>query len=255
MHRERVAHRFALRQELTLRDGSAGVSHALPPSGHCLQTAAAALARYARSPLPTCARRLRRPRWRSLPLSYRPLAAAPRRRLAAPAPRNKNGGLRRPRALRIARDRHSRSAPGPALGTPREAARRGHAKRPDFPRSTQPPAARVAERSRCATASAFGLACKPALRTSLTLALARRRRAAPAPRNRTAARAARARFALREAGTAGPPGAARRSAPHAKPRGAVTPRGQTSRARYNNHRATRIAIARACATAPACGLA
>ena len=44
--------------------------------------------------------------------------------------------------------------------------------------------------------------------------------------------------------------------PARSPRGAVTPRGETSLARYNNnHRATRIATARACATAPACGLA
>ena len=144
MHRERVAHRFALRQELTLRDGSAGVSLALPPSGHCLKTAAATLARYARSPLPTCARRLRRPRWRSLPLSYRPLATAPRRRRAAPAPGNKGAASGRPRALRIAPDRHSRSAArGPALGTPREAARRGHAKGQDFSRSTQQPPLRA----------------------------------------------------------------------------------------------------------------
>ncbi len=204
MHRERVAHRFALRQELTLRDGSAGVSLALPPSGHCLQTA----------------------------------AAAPRRRLAAPAPRNKKGGLCRPRALRIARDRHSRSAPGPALGTPREAARRGHAKRRDFPRSIHSnhplrtsPTARAPRRLR---PSAWPANHRFAHR--LTLALARRRRAAPLPGNPTAARAARARFALRETGTAGPPGAARRSAPRAKPRGAVTPRGEISLARYNNHR-------------------
>ena len=88
----------------------------------------------------------------------------------------------------------------------------------------------------------------------LTLALARRRRAAPPPGNRTAACAARARFALREAGTAGPPGAARRSAPHAKPRGAVTPRGETSLARYNNHRCTHRYRWRS-ATAPAYGLA
>ena len=164
MHRQRVAHRFALRQELTLRDGSAGVSLALPPSGHCLQTAAAALARYARPPLPTCARRLRRPRWRSLPLSYRPLAAAPRRRLAAPAPRNKKGGLRRQRALRIARDRHSRSAPDPALGTPREDARRGHAKGRDFPPSIHTATTRSAPRRQLALRDGCGL--RPCLQTT-----------------------------------------------------------------------------------------
>ena len=67
----------------------------------------------------------------------------------------------------------------------------------------------------------------------MTLALARRRRASPSPGNRRAARSARARSALRETDTAGPR-TARRSAPHAKARGAVTPRGETSLTRYNN---------------------
>ena len=67
----------------------------------------------------------------------------------------------------------------------------------------------------------------------ITLALARRRRASPSPGNRRAARSARARSALRETDTAGPR-TARRSAPHAKARGAVTPRGETSLTRHNN---------------------
>ena len=88
-----------------------------------------------------------------------------RRINCAPAPgfalaRKQKGGSLRPRALRVARDRHCRSAHGPALGTPREGAWRGHAKGRDFPHQTQQPAPRFAGRSRFATATAFGLAWK-----------------------------------------------------------------------------------------------
>ena len=76
--------------------------------------------------------------------AHRLTLALARRRRAAPAPRNKRAASGRPRPLRIAPDRHSRSAArGPALSTPREAARRGHAKGRDFSRSTQQPPLRA----------------------------------------------------------------------------------------------------------------
>ena len=58
------------------------------------------------------------------------------------------GGSLRPHTLRVARDRNSRSAHGPALGTPREGAWRGHAKGRDFPRSIQQPPLRASPTAR-----------------------------------------------------------------------------------------------------------
>ncbi len=123
-------------------------------------------------------------------------------------------------------------------------------KRRDCPRSIQQPAARLANARAPRRLRPSPSPANHRFALRLTLALARRRRASPSPGNRTAARSARARSALRETDTAGPR-TARRSAPHAKARGAVTPRGETSLARYNNHR---FALRRQLALRDGCGL-
>ena len=218
MHRQRVAHRFALRRELTLRDGSAGVSLALHlPAPACKQARPLSLAAPARA--------------------NKKAASAARARSAL-----RDTGTAGPRTAR-------RSAPrAKARGAVTPSGETSLA-RYNNPPLRASPTARAPQRLR---PSAWPGNHRSAAR--LTLALARRRRASPSPGNRRAARPSRPRSALRETDTAGPR-TARRSAPHAKPRGAVTPSGETSLARYSNRRAAHIAIARACATAPAFGLA
>ena len=255
MHRECVAHRFALRRELTLRDGSAGVSLALHlPAPACKQArplSLAALARRSRPALGACGAHAG-VRCRSLTGPSRPRRAGAGLRPRAQTKRRLQPPARAPHCAR--QTQPVRARPGARHPTRRRAARSRQAARlPSLDTAT--PAPRVADSSRSATASALAWPGNHRFAPRLTLALAHRRRTAPAPANRSARLAPPAR-APRCTRQAQPDRAQpRRSAPHAKPRGAVTPSCETSLARYNTTPAPRVANSSRSATAAAFGLA